>query len=260
MLLTADVGNTNIVFSVFGKNGEITAKSRINTDSSRMADQYAIMLNDILRLHGIDPAVITGAAVSSVVPPVTAQLKSGIERLMGAKTGFNVMTILPETETGLTLQIDDPKTLGDDLLCGAVAAKNMYPMPCIVIDLGTVTKIMALNKEGALIGGVFFPGIRISLEALSSSTASLPLVSAEKAEKVICTNTADCMRSGILNGMACMLDGIIDRFEREIGKSSVVITGGHAEQIKPYCEKNFIINPHLVSQGLKIIFHIYENL
>lgn len=258
MLLTADVGNTNIVFYVFDRDGEIAASSRINTDSSRMADQYAIMLNDILRLYGINPSDITGAAVSSVVPPVTAQLKNGIERIL--KSDADIFLILSDTETGLKVQIDDPKTLGNDLVCGAVAAKNMYDMPCIVVDLGTVTKIMALNKEGTLTGGVFFPGIRISLEALSSSTAALPLISAEKAEKVICSNTADCMRSGILNGMACMLDGMIGKFEKEIGKSSVVMTGGHAEQIKPYCERegDFIVNPHLVSQGLRILYNIHE--
>lgn len=252
MLLTADVGNTNIVFTVFGgKNGnEISAVSRINTDSSRMADQYAVTIKDIINLYGIQHSDIKGAVISSVVPPVTSQLKSGIEKLCG----ISVMTVSPDTETGLDMQIDEPRTLGSDLICGAVAAKNMYPSPCIIIDLGTVTKIMALNKNGALIGGVFFPGIRVSLEALSSSTAALPLIIAEKAEKVICANTADCMRSGILNGMACMLDGMINRFEKEIGKSTAVITGGHANQIESHLERKIILNPHLVSQGLKIIY------
>lgn len=255
MLLTADTGNTNTVFTVFENeiNGRLIMESRINTDSARMADQYAVILQDILRLYGLKACDITGAIISSVVPPVTVQLKTAIEKICGVSAAI----IGPGVKTGINIKIDDPSTLGGDLVCDAVAAKNLYPNPCIVIDLGTVTKVMAIDKEGALVGGIFFPGMRIGLEALSSNTAALPLVSTEngKMEKVICTNTVDCMRSGILNGMACMLDGIINKFEKEIGKCSVIATGGHASQIRPYCEREFEINPHLVSEGLRIIYN-----
>lgn len=250
MLLTTDAGNTNIVFTIYNDD-RLVLESRINTDSSRMADQYAIILMDILHLYNLSPQDITGAIISSVVPPVTMQLKIAVERLCSVQ----VMLVGPGIKTGLNIKIDEPNTLGADLVCGAVAAKKIYIMPCIIIDLGTVTKIMALDKEGSLIGGIFYPGVRISLEALSARTAALPLVSAEKVENVIATNAADSIRSGILNGTACMLDGMIGRFEKVVGTSTIIATGGHAPQVRPYCERTFDINPQLVAEGLRIIYN-----
>jgi len=137
------------------------------------------------------------------------------------------------------------------------AAKEFYKTPCIVIDLGTIIKVMALDKDGSLVGGTLSPGVRLSLEAMATQTALLPLVGTDKVEKVICTNTSDCIRSGVLGGIGCMLDGMIGRFEKELahGECSVVATGGNSAQIRPYCERKMELNPHLVSQGLMIIYN-----
>jgi type III pantothenate kinase len=251
MLLTVDAGNTNTVFTVF--NGESPVfEARINTDAARMADQYAITMMDIFRLREVALGCIKGAMISSVVPPVTAQIKMAIQDLFG----INALLVGPGIKTGLNIKIDDPSSLGGDLACGAVAAKEFYNMPCIVIDMGTIIKVMALDKTGALIGGTLSPGLRLGFEAMAQGTAALPLVGSDTIENVIGTNTIDCIRSGVLNGIGAMLDGLIARFEKELAlKCTVVATGGNAATIKPYCERDFECNPHLVSQGLRIIYN-----
>ncbi|MCL1822631.1 MAG: type III pantothenate kinase [Oscillospiraceae bacterium] len=253
MLLTIDVGNTNIVFTVFD-GAEPVLDSRMNTDTSRMADQYAIFIADILKLRKVDRESIKGAIISSVVPPVTAQIKKAAEELFGIKA----LLVGPGLKTGLNIKIDDPSVLGGDLVCAAVAAKEFYKNPCIIIDMGTITKVMALDGGGAFIGVTFSPGIEMSFEVMSEGTASLPLVGSDETHKIIGTNTADSIRSGVLNGAGCMLDGLTSRFEKELGvqkgECSVVATGGNAAQIKPYCERAFDVNLHLVSHGLRIIY------
>jgi type III pantothenate kinase len=255
MLLTVDAGNTNTIFTVFADESAAhlpVFESRINTDPARMADQYAITMMDILKLRGVPKESIKGAIISSVVPPVTAQVKLAVEDLFGV----SALLIGPGIKTGLNIKIDDPSSLGGDLACGAVAAKELYKTPCIVIDMGTIIKVMALDASGALIGGTLSPGMRLSFEVMAEGTAALPLVGAEKPERVVSTNTVDCIRSGVLNGIGCMLDGLIERFEEEIGsKCTVVATGGNSATIKPYCKRGFEFNPHLVSQGLRIIYY-----
>lgn len=252
MILTCDIGNTNIVFGVFDGD-ELVFESRIDTNIARMADQYAVILMDVLDLYDCEKNSLTGAIISSVVPPVTRQLKSAIQKLCG----FIPLVIEPGLKTGLNIKIDDPSTLGSDLACGAIAAKAHYQPPCIIIDMGTATKIMAIDKSGSLVGGVFYPGIRISLESLSKNTATLPLISADNVDadrKIIGTNTVDSMQNGILMGTACMLDGVIERFEKEIGKSTVVATGGYSEIIIPFCRREIHSFPHLILEGLKIVY------
>ncbi|MCL1789346.1 MAG: type III pantothenate kinase [Oscillospiraceae bacterium] len=250
MLLTVDVGNTNTVFAIF-KGDKCTLESRINTDSARMADQYAITLADILRLRDVEPSKISGAIVSSVVPPVTRQLVSAVKTL----TAFDPIVVEPGLKTGLNIKIDNPAELGADLVCGAVAAKTLYQNPCIAIDLGTVTKVMAIDKSGALIGGVLAPGVGVGFQTMAQTTTTLPLVSAGAFRRVIGTNSPDCIRSGIIYGTACMLDGLIEQFEAEIGeKCSVVVTGGYSEIITPHCKRKVIHNKSLVSEGMRIIY------
>jgi len=262
MLLTIDAGNTNIVFTVFGEEGGTSSasvlESRIDTNTARMADQYAIILGDILRLHGADINAFTGAIVSSVVPTVTRNICAAITFL----TNFKPMVVEPGLKTGLNIKIDNPGELGADLVCGAVAAKALYPLPCIVIDLGTVSKVMALDKDGALIGGVLCAGVGVSFEMMATKTALLPLVGtgagASVKLPVIGTNTTDCIRGGILHGTACMLDGLVFAFEEKMnlkcGSCTVVATGGFSEVIAPYCKRELIVNKTLTSQGLRIIY------
>lgn len=249
MVLTVDIGNTNIVFGIFDGDS-IVLESRMDTNKNRMADQYAITLAQLFSLYKIKISDIDGAIISSVVPPVSDQLKSAVKRV------FDIEPIMvgAGVKTGLNIAIDDPSTLGADLACGGAAAKELYPLPCIVIDLGTASKVYAVDKSGAFIGGIIAPGIKISLEALANGTMSLPMISLEGKTPVIGTNTVDCMRSGILYGHAGMLDNFIDRFQEKLGSSTVVMTGGFGTLIKEYCKNDFIIDQQLVLKGLKIIY------
>jgi type III pantothenate kinase len=254
MLLTIDVGNTNTVFTIFDGEGCVF-ESRIDTDSSRMADQYAVLFGNILQLYRFDISAITAAIISSVVPTVTLNVAMAVRNLSDKEP----LIVGPGVKTGLNIKIDDPGSLGADLVCGAVAAKEMYPLPCIAVDLGTVSKVMAIDKTGALIGGVLAPGVGVGFEVMAKSTALLPLVGTAPPDKIIGTNTADCIRGGVLYGTACMLDGLIERFEAQIGQvCTVVATGGFSQIIAPYCKREMVINERLVSMGLKVIY--YKNV
>jgi type III pantothenate kinase len=167
------------------------------------------------------------------------------------------MTVGPGLKTGLNIKIDEPASLGADMAAVAVGAKEHYTLPVIVIDLGTATKILAVDGTGAFIGGIIAPGVKISAEALSAKTASLPLISitSEPVKSVIGANTIDCMRSGLLNGTAYMIDGMIENFEQEIGeKCTVIATGGFSSVIKPLCKKEFILDGSLILTGLLDIY------
>ena len=253
MILTIDVGNTNTQFGVFDENEKLIFDSRIATNQFRMEDEYAISLMDILKLYGVNPENIEGAILASVVPPVTVQIKPAIEKVCGCR----VKTVGPGLKTGLNIKIDEPAALGADLAAVAVGAKEKYTLPAIVIDLGTATKILAVDKTGAFIGGIIAPGVKISAEALAAKTAVLPLIgiSNEPIKSVIGANTIDCMRSGLLNGTAFMLDGMIESFEREIGeKCTVIATGGFSKVIKPLCKTDFILDENLILTGLLEIY------
>lgn len=257
MILTIDVGNTNTTFGCFDEGGALVFESRISTDIYRMQDQYAVSLADILRLYDIDRESVSGAVLSSVVPPVTAQIKPAVEKICKCR----VMTVGPGLKTGLNIKIDEPASLGADIAAVAVGAKEYYALPAIVVDLGTATKVLAVDKTGAFIGGIIAPGLKISAEALSAKTAALPLigVSGEPLKRVIGTNTIDCMRSGLLYGHAFMLDGMIESFEKEIGeKCTVVATGGFSSAIRPLCKTDFILDENLILKGLLAIYRKNE--
>lgn len=250
MILTVDIGNTNIVFGVFDGDS-LVLESRMDTNRHRMADQYAITMEQIFNLYGIKREEIKGAIISSVVPPVSDQIKISVNRAFGVTP----IMIGAGIKTGLNILIDDPSTLGADLVCGAAGAKEFYPLPCIVIDLGTATKIYAVDKNGGFIGGVIAPGIKISLEALTGKTVSLPMISLDGGAPVIGRNTVDCMRSGLLYGHAGMLDSFIAKFKKQLGGDcSVVATGGFSSVIKEYCESDFRVDRQLLLKGLKVIY------
>lgn len=253
MILTIDVGNTNTQFGGFNDGGELTFESRIATDRFRMSDEYAITLADILQLYNVAASDIYGAILASVVMPVTGQLKSAVEKVCGCR----VMTVGPGLKTGLNIKIEEPASLGADLAAVAVGAKENYTLPAIVIDMGTATKILAVDKSGAFIGGIIAPGVKISTEALAAKTATLPLIAVtdEPIKHVIGTNTIDCMRSGLLYGAAFMLDGFVEHFEREIGeKCTVIATGGFSSAIKPLCGTEFIFDEYLILKGLYAMY------
>lgn len=250
-ILTIDVGNTNTVLGVYEDNDALVFDARIETNASRMADEYVLLFMNALALHGLSAKEFEGAVLSSVVPPVTEQLRAAVEKLFG----ISAMVIGPGIKTGLNIRIDDPSTLGADLCCAAVAAKEYYPLPCIIIDLGTASKVLAVNAQGEFLGGAIAGGLKMTFESLASGTAALPLISSGKVEKAIGTNTVDCMRSGVILGMAAMLDGLIERFEAEMGKAkSIVATGGFSALVMSECRRETISDPQLILKGMMAVY------
>lgn len=250
MIVTLDVGNTNITFGVYD-GSELKFVSRMATDRSRLEDQYAIELRDILDIYGITIKDIEGSILSSVVPRLTTTIRRAVKHL----TGTEPLCIGPGIKTGLNIRIDNPATLGADLVAGCVAAVELYPCPCIILDMGTATTISVLDKEKVMLGGCIIPGLGISLDALVSHTSLLSSVSLEAPPKVIGANTPDCMRSGLMYGYASMIDGMCDRVEEELGmKCTVVATGGLAGEVVPYCKRAIEFSDNLLLEGLRILY------
>ena len=250
MLLAADVGNTNITLGVFDEE-TLKCTARLATDTKLTGDQYAISVKDILALNGINFFDIEDAVICSVVPSVTTALSAAISKL------FSIVPLVlgPGVKTGLNIKIDNPAQLGADLAAGAVAAIHEYTMPCVIIDMGTATTISVLDKNGCFLGGSIGAGVRLTLKALTKNTAQLPEISISAPAKVIGTNTADCMRSGLIYGTAAMLDGLLSRIERELGEAPTVIaTGGLSKDIIPLCETDIIYNENLLLEGLRYIY------
>jgi type III pantothenate kinase len=190
--------------------------------------------------------------LSSVVPKVTEQLVKAIEKVAKIKT----LVLGPGVRSGLDLRIDNPASLGSDILAMCVAAKEFYPCPAIVIGLGTATTIVYLDEQRRYCGGAISPGVTISLDALTNRGALLPSVDMTPPKKFINTNTENCIKSGVILGTACMLDGMIERFNEERGVNSTVIaTGGLAQSIVPNCKTEIVINDDLILEGLRLIYN-----
>ncbi len=250
MLLTVDMGNTNITIGAY-EGDELRFVSRLSTIRGKTADQYAIEFNQIFRLNNASANSFSGSIISSVVPELTAT----VSQTVGLVTGTAPIVVGPGIKTGVNILIDNPAQLGSDLLVGAVAAIDKYPLPCFIVDLGTASKISVVGKDGSYRGGMIAPGVAVSLNALSSNASQLPYISLTAPKKAIGTNTVDCMQSGIIFGSAAMVDGMIQRFRDEVPDvASVVATGGFSNCIIEHCRENIIHDDTLLLHGLKVIY------
>ena len=251
MVLAVDIGNSNIVMGCF-ENDKILFIERLSTNRAATALEYTIMLKNILELNGINHMDFQGGIISSVVPSVTFTVRNAMERLTCKK----VMIVGPGIKTGLKIMLDNPAQLGSDRVADAVAAINLYPVPCIMIDMGTATTISVIDSQKNFLGGLITPGLITSLDSLTVRTSQLPNISLVPPKMVIGTNTLDCMRSGIINSTAASIDGVIDRIEEELGeKCTVISTGGIAKTIIPFCKHKIIIDDELLLKGLRIIYN-----
>ncbi len=251
MILALDMGNTNIVAGCIGEDDKIFFTERFATDLNKTELEYAVLLKTILELHGINRNEIEGSVIASVVPPLTHIIKSALRKLLASEP----VVVGAGLKTGLNIHLDDPSTLGADLVVDSVAALKIYGAPSIVIDMGTATTMTVINKDETYIGGAIFPGLNVSVEALAAGTSLLPRVSLGAPKKQIATNTMDAIKSGIIYGEASRIDGMIDRFENEIGyKMKVIATGGLASVITPHCKHEIVTDPDLMLKGLKMIY------
>lgn len=250
MILAVDIGNSNIVIGGISGN-DILFEARLRTDSTKTSDEYCIDLKMMLDVYGVNTGDVEGAIVASVVPQVLNSFKTALKKL----TGKNALVVGPGLKTGLNIKIENPAQTGADLVVGSVAALREHKPPMIVIDMGTATTMIVLDETGALIGGCICPGVKISLDALTDRTALLPGLQLDQPRKAIGRNTIDCMRSGIMMGNACMLDGMIERMEAELGqKTTVIITGGIAKFIAPMCKTEMIYDKDLLLKGLAVLY------
>lgn len=251
MLLTIDIGNTNITMGVYNDD-ELVFVSRLATDRSRTPDQYAVEFKQIFALYDTPQTSFHGAAISSVVPELSSTVSCAVEKITGCKP----MILGPGIKTGMNILIDNPAQLGADLLAGCVGAAALYPLPCLVVDLGTASKISVIDKNGAFCGCTITPGIGISLDALSARTSQLPSISLKTPAKAIGKNTVDSMQSGTVFGYASMIDGLCEKLEEELGEKvmSTVATGGLAKDLIKSCKRDITYNGELIHYGLKVLY------
>lgn len=250
MILCTDVGNTHIVFALYDGE-ELRFTARLMSDSTRTEDQYAAELLSIMNIRGISADDIEGAVIGSVVPPLTTVLSKAITMVCGEEP----LILGPGVKTGLNIRLDNPAECGADLVAGAVAAKAHYPLPVIIVDLGTASKVTAVGREGDFLGGSIMPGVRTSMNALVSNASLLTDFELGAPVNAIGRNTPDCLRSGAVLGFAFMIDGMCRRFREEIGGGTTVVsTGGLSRLITPYCETQMEHRDDLVTEGLRLIY------
>ena len=250
MILAIDIGNSNIVIGGV-ENEQIVFEARLRTETTKTSDQYCVDLKILLDVYGIDKSQVEGSIIASVVPQVLNSMQSAVKKL----TGQQSLVVGPGLKTGLNIRLENPSQTGADLVVGCVAALREHKPPLIVVDMGTATTMVVLDETGALIGGSISPGIKISMDALTERTALLPGLQLDQPKRVIGRNTIDCMRSGIMVGAACMLDGMIRRMEEEMGQeATVVATGGIARFVLPMCKREIIYDKDLLIKGLVALY------
>jgi type III pantothenate kinase len=250
MILTIDIGNSNIVLGGVEQD-EIRFEARLRTDATKTSDEYCIDLKMILDVYKVDTQDIEGAIIASVVPQVLNSMQTAVKKLIGKAA----LVVGPGLKTGLNIKIENPAQTGADLVVGCVAALRGYQPPMIVVDMGTATTMVVLDQTGALIGGSIAPGVKISLDALTERTALLPGLQLDVPKRAIGRNTIDCMRSGIMLGAACQIDGMVQRMEEELGmKTTVVVTGGIAKFVIPMCKTPVIYEKDLLIKGLAVLY------
>ena len=250
MILTIDIGNSNIVLGAV-EGDDIRFEARLRTDTTKTSDEYCIDLKMILEVYGVSKTDIEGSIIASVVPQVLNSMQTAVKKL----TGKAALVVGPGLKTGLNIQIENPGQTGADLVVGAVAALREHKAPLIVVDMGTATTMMVLDKNSAFVGGCIMPGVKISLDALTDRTALLPGLQLDQPKKAIGRNTIDCMRSGIMLGAACMIDGMLQRMEEELGyKTKVIATGGIGKFITPLCKTPMLYDKDLLVKGLAVLY------
>ena len=250
MILAIDIGNTNIVVGCIDEE-KIYFTERLSTVRTKTELEYAVDLKTVLDIYHIKRTDIEGCIISSVVPQITGIAKLAAEKILKKE----VMVLGPGVKTGLNIMMDNPGQLGADLVADAVAGLASYPVPLVVIDMGTATTISVVNSKKQYIGGMIMPGVRISLDALTARASQLSGISIDAPRHIIGKNTIECMKSGVLYSNAAALDGIIDRIEEELGeKTTVIATGGLAKKIVPHCRKEIILDEELLLKGLMLIY------
>ena len=252
MIMTLDVGNASIAVCCV-EDGRRLCRFQLSSDKGRSTDEYAALMTLLAAGSGIELSAAAGAVIASVVPQLTEVLAQAVQRC----TSRRPLIVGPGVKSGLNIRMDDPTELGGDLVAAAVGAAERYPLPCIIVDMGTATAVGVIDGTGSYIGGLICPGVGLGQSSLAQSASQLPDVSLDKPKRIIGKNTRDSMQSGIIHGAAAMLDGVLERVESELGQSiaSVVVTGERAGVIVPNCRREgIVIDEDLMMYGLWCIW------
>ncbi|MDO4437826.1 MAG: type III pantothenate kinase [Eubacteriales bacterium] len=250
MIITVNIENTNINISGY-RGDEICFLGSTEADNKKTVLDYILLFKSILNYYSVANENIEGGIISSVVPNLTEKIQIAWREISGKE----FMILGPGIKTGLSILTDNPAERGNDLVACCTGAVNIMDGPLMVISMGIATSICIINEKNQYIGGMIFPGVGISLDALCEHAAKLNQVRIDVPKHFIGTNTEQALRSGIIYGNASCIDGMVDRAEEELGvKLKVIATGEYASKIIPYCRKNIVIDPNLLSNGLKVIY------
>lgn len=253
MIIVFDVGNTETTVGVF--DGELRAHWRITSGVVRTGDEYGALLTSLIRSADLSPAELEGAAIASVVPAVTTPLADACERWLRA----SVTHVGPNSGLPITLDVDEPLTVGADRIVNTLAASRMYRSDCIVVDLGTATTYDCITADGVFLGGVIAPGLTTSADTLVRRTSKLPATELVPPSRTIGKRTEECIRAGVLFGAAESIDGLVRRIKKEWptrATPKVIATGGFADLVRPLCREIELAEPHLTLHGLRMAFEI----
>ncbi len=250
MLLAIDIGNTTVALGVF-RDKELVKDWKVRTEREKTADEYGIILLELLRTASLKPESVEAVIISSVVPPLTPVFQDLSRNMFGLKA----LVVGPGLRTGMPILYENPLEVGADRVVAGVAAFEKYGGPLVVVDFGTATTFDAITAKGEYLGGAIAPGIQISAEALYLKTAKLPRIEIAKPKKAIGRTTVASMQSGLYFGYIGLVNNIIAEIKKEIGQNARVIsTGGFASLITPEVQAIDSHEPYLVLEGLRIIY------
>jgi type III pantothenate kinase len=252
MILTFDVGNTETTAAIF--DGDLVrAHWRLTTNLPRTPDEYTLLIRSLLDAEGMSASGITGAAICSVVPPVTQILSDACDDSFGRPA----VIVDARASLPIRLEVDEPLTVGADRIANTLAASRIWKRDAIVVDLGTATTYDCITADGAFIGGVIQPGVRTSAETLFRRTSQLAATELVPPKRVIGTRTDECIRSGVLYGAADSVDGLVRRIREEWSADPIVLaTGGLAEVLRPFCESFDEVDPWLTLKGVRLGYEL----
>lgn len=248
MLLTADIGNTSITLGLFDSDA-LVEEFRLASDKDLSQEEYEVLLKTLCK-----PYNIKGCIIASVVSELTEKFKSSVESVFK----INALLVTNELNTGVKIAISEPKEAGADRIANACGAFMLYNRPCIVVDFGTATSFDIINQKGEFIGGVITPGLNLQMKVLNTFTSKLPKIDVAVSNKAIGNNTSEAILSGVIRGTACMIDGLVEQCEKELGsKATLIATGGYSGLISSYLKRPFdFINPTLTLEGLRFLYNL----
>ena len=249
MNLCIDVGNTTIGVGFFQEE-KLLKRVTYTVDLKKTSDEYISVINRTLEENKFSSSDVKQIIFSSVVPSISDPLLRALREVFS----LEVMLIAPGIKTGLTIHVDNPNEIGNDLIADMVGAKEKYGYPSLIVDLGTASKILLIDKTGAFVSCVIIPGLSLSLESLTNKAALLPEVTLKSPKSIMAKNTVDALNAGVLYGHTDMVLGIVKRYEQELGyKCKHILTGGGAIYVKDLLADDFVYEPNICLEGLNII-------